>query len=87
MSISDAEYILAPHAGLKLSEKCQKVLIVFDDVLLHQLKERSVYALANQPFADQQIINHLMESTGCFKNGREVTSLMIFDTNANTLLY
>ena len=28
-----------------------------------------------------------MESTGCFKNGREVTSLMIFDTQANTLLY
>ena len=52
MSISDAEYILAPHAGLKLSDKCQKVLVVFDDVILHQLKERSVYALANQPFAD-----------------------------------
>ena len=70
MSISDAEYLLAPHAGLKLADRCEKVLLVFDDVILHQFKERSVYALANQPFADQQILNHLMESSGFFKDGR-----------------
>lgn len=70
MSISDAEYILAPHTGLKLADRCEKVLLVFDDVILHQFKERSVYALANQPFADQQILNHLMESSGSFKDGR-----------------
>ena len=87
LAISDAEFVLAPHAGLKLADTCEKVLIVFDDVLLQQFKERSVYALANQPFADQQILNHLMESTGCYKDGREVTSMMLFDTQANTLQF
>ena len=47
LSISDAEFVLAPHAGLKLADSCKKVLLVFDDVLLQQFKERSVYALAN----------------------------------------
>ena len=28
-----------------------------------------------------------MESTGCFKDGREVTSMMLFDTQANTLQF
>jgi len=45
--VSDAEYILAPQVGLKLAQSCEKVLVVFDDVLLHQLKEQHVYHLAD----------------------------------------
>ena len=85
MSISDAEYILAPQVGLKLAQGCEKVLVVFDDVLLHQFKEQHVYHLADQPFSNTQIINHLVDNTGIFKDGREVTSILIVDTGSNTL--
>ena len=85
MTVSDAEYILAPQVGLKLAQSCDKVLVVFDDVLLHQFKEQHVYALADQPFSHTQIINHLMENTGVFKDGRELTSIFIVDTGSNTL--
>ena len=60
-------------------------MVVFDDVLLHQFKEQHVYTLANQPFAPTQIINHLMENTGSFKDGRELTTILIVDTGSNTL--
>jgi F0F1-type ATP synthase alpha subunit len=85
MTVSDAEYILAPQVGLKLAQSCEKVLLVFDDVLLHQMKEQHVYALADQPFSNTQVINHLMDNTGIFKDGREVTSIVIVDTGSNTL--
>lgn len=40
---SDAEYILAPHLALKATQDIKKTLIVFDDVVLHQFKEKQVY--------------------------------------------
>jgi hypothetical protein len=33
---SDADFILAPHAALRAAAECSKVLLVFDDVLLHK---------------------------------------------------
>ena len=43
---SDAEYILAPHIALKAAQDHKRVLLVFDDVFLHQFKEKFVYDLA-----------------------------------------
>jgi F0F1-type ATP synthase alpha subunit len=40
---SDAEYILAPNLALKATQDIKKTLIVFDDVVLHQFKEKQVY--------------------------------------------
>ena len=42
-----ADYILAPLAALKAASECKKVLVVFDDVLLHHYKEKHVYDLAS----------------------------------------
>ena len=80
---SDANFIMAPRAALQASNQCEKVLLVFDDVLLHKFKERLVYDLASQPFAPTNIINELMEATGTFKDGRTVSTLVIADTEAN----
>jgi len=33
---SDADFLLAPHAALRVAAECNKVLIVFDDVLIHK---------------------------------------------------
>ena len=41
-----ADFILAPRAAIKASKDHDKVLIVFDDVLLHKFKEKHVYDLA-----------------------------------------
>jgi hypothetical protein len=83
---TDAEHILAPHVALKASEKCEKVLLVFDDVFLHMLKEKHIYDMASQPAPPRLILNDLMENTGIFKKtGREVTTIVIADTDCNTL--
>jgi len=50
LPVSDAEYVYAPIVGLKAAVQAtkagEKVLLIFDDVLLHQFKERFVYGLA-----------------------------------------
>lgn len=61
-----ANFLLAPIAALKASQQQSKLLIVFDDVLLHKFKEKHVYDLASQPFSPINIVNELMEQTGCF---------------------
>ena len=68
------------------------MLIVFDDSLHHYFREKLVYSLANQPMAPRNIINELMEHTGCFydSNGRQhrtVTSIVICDTETNQLQF
>ena len=85
MSSSDADYILAPHAGLKAAAKHKKVLLVFDDVLLHKFKEKHVYDLASQPFSPHNIINEISDHTGAFADGRTLTTMVIADTSANQL--
>ena len=80
---TDADYLLAPHAALKVSENFDKVLLVFDDVLLHSFKEKHIYGLANQPFAPVNVISEIMERTGCFRDGRTVSSIVIVDTETN----
>lgn len=56
-----ANFVLAPHAAIHAGQDHRKLLIVFDDVLLHKFKEKLVYDLASQPFAPVNIINELME--------------------------
>ena len=60
---------------------------MFDDVLLHQMKERQVYDLASQPFSPVNIINEIAAHTGTFKNGKQLTSILIADVNGNTLTF
>jgi hypothetical protein len=55
---------------LRVAAQQEKCLLVFDDVLLHQMKERMVYDLAAQPFSPINIINEIAAHTGTFKNGR-----------------
>ena len=82
---TDAEHILAPHVALEASKSEKRVLIVFDDVFMHSLKEKHVYDLASQPAPPKLILNELMEATGIFSDGREVTSIVIADTDSSTL--
>ena len=73
-TISNAEYYMLPQLGLQIaqqhlkentSEK-QNLLLVFDDVILHHFKERSIFDLANQPFAPVNIYNQIFENIGVF---------------------
>jgi hypothetical protein len=79
-------YLLAPHLALKAALQQPKCLLVFDDVLLHQMKERMAYDLADQPFAPQNIINQIATFTGSFP-GRQLTSILIVDTEGKTLTF
>ena len=84
---SSAEYVLAPQVAQKIAAQQEKVLLVFDDILLHQFKERAVYDLAEQPFSPVNILNQIMENTGNFHHGRQQTSILITDTDCNTLTF
>ena len=46
-SSTDADYILAPQVALKAANDLDKLLLVFDDVLLCKFKEKLVYELAS----------------------------------------
>jgi hypothetical protein len=61
------------------------VLVVIDDVLKFKFKETQVMDLADQPFFSINLANELMTRTGVFADGREVSSLIIVDTNTQTL--
>lgn len=87
MPSSDADYILAPHAALRAATPHQKVLLVFDDVLLHKFKEKLVYDLASQPFSPFNIVNEISDHTGTFANGKTLTTLVIADTSSNQLQF
>ena len=82
-----AAYVLAPNLALRVAAEQKKCLLVFDDVLLHQMKERLVYDIAEQPFSPINIINEIASQTGTFKSGRQLTSILIADTNGNTLTF
>lgn len=86
-SSTDADYILAPQVALKAAKDLDKVLLIFDDVLLNKFKEKLVYELASQPFAPVNIVNEMMESTGNFTNGRTVTTIVVMDTETNQLQF
>ena len=51
------------------------------------MKERQVYDLASQPFSPVNIINEIAAHTGTFKNGKQLTSILIADVNGNTLTF
>lgn len=84
---SDADYFLAPFAGLRAACSQEKVILVFDDILVHKMKETQIYDLASQPFSPFNIINEISDHTGSFANGRTVTSVLILDTSANQLQF
>ena len=84
---TDAEYIMAPHIALKAAQEHKRTLIVFDDVLLHTFKEKLVYDKAGQPAPPKLILNELMEHTGIFKDGREVTTIVVGDIESNSLQF
>jgi F0F1-type ATP synthase alpha subunit len=56
---SQAAYVFAPNLGLRVATEQSNCLLVFDDVLLHQMKERLVYDIADQPFSPINIINEI----------------------------
>lgn len=43
---SAAQMYLAPHMALKVAADCKDCLVVFDDILLHQNRERAIFDLA-----------------------------------------
>ena len=89
-SISDAEYLLSPLVGLhatiqEYKHNNKNVILVFDDVLLHSIKEKQVYDLAEQPASPISLINEIMEHTGVFPStGTSVTSILVADTSSST---
>ena len=85
VSYSEADYLFAPKAAISAASQCKKALVIYDDVLVQQFKERYIFGLANQPFNPVNFINELFEQTGIFKDGREVTSIVIADVEGNTL--
>jgi hypothetical protein len=82
---SDAEYLMAPLLALHTASQEEKVLLVFDDIVLHKFKERQVFDLADQPFSPFNLANEIMTRTGIFADGREVTSIVIVDEATQTL--
>ena len=46
-----------------------------------------MYDLASQPFAPINVVNELMERTGCFRDGRVVSSIVIMDTETHQLQF
>lgn len=47
MTKSDAEYLMAPLLALHTASQEEKVLLVFDDIVLYKFKERQVFDLAD----------------------------------------
>jgi len=82
---SDVEYILAPQMALKVAAKHEKVLLVFDDMMLYKHKENYLCHLAGVPLAPINLANEIMERTGNFADGREVSSIIILEEGNQTL--
>ena len=40
-----------------------------------------------QPFSPVNVINEIMENTGCFEDGRELTSIMLVDNDSSSLMF
>jgi len=47
----------------------------------------SLFDLADQPFSPINILNEVAENTGTFRDGRQVTSLIIADINGGQLVH
>lgn len=82
-----ASSYLAPQVALRAVAQTKDCLFVFDDVLAHQNKERSLFDLADQPFSPINILNEVAENTGTFRNERQVTSIIIADCNGGQLIH
>lgn len=89
---NDVEAYLAPLVALKFIQQTIKrtpntnILLIFDDVMLHNFKERAVFDLANQPFSPINILNEIYQNTGIFEN-YELTSLMMLDDNNSSEMF
>ena len=63
-------------------------MFVFDDVLLHHFKERSLFDLATQPFAPINLVNEIMENTGMFcEADTSMTSIFIVDKESSSMMF
>ena len=61
---------------------------MFDDAILYHFKERSIFDLANQPFAPYNIFNEIMENTGVFLDkGYSMTSLVLVDKESTSMMF
>jgi F0F1-type ATP synthase alpha subunit len=96
-TISNAEYFLIPKIALQTAQSFmndtsikgkRNLLFVFDDILLHYFKERSIFDLANQPFAPFNIYNEIMENTGVFLDQDcSMTSIILVDKDSTSLTF
>ena len=84
---TSASYYLAPQIALRAAAQATKCLFIFDDVLLHQNKEKTVFDLADQPFSPINILNEIAENTGTFRDGRQMTSIIIADCEGGQITF
>ena len=40
-----------------------------------------------QPFSPVNVLNEIMENTGCFENGRELTTMLLVDDDSSSLMF
>lgn len=62
------------------------VLLVFDDLLTHNFKEKKVFDLAKQPFAPVNIMNEIQARTGVFAS-HNLTCITLLDTGSTQLMF
>ena len=60
------------------------VLLVMEDIVSHQLKEKQIFDSAGQPFSNINLANALSDNSGVFKGksgkgNSEITTLLSFD--------
>jgi len=61
------------------------VLLIFDSVVEYELSQKKSFDLVNQPFSPTNIVNEIMENTGCFNVN--VSTIFIYDTNIMNFNY
>ena len=82
----DSEMFMAPMVALNLAQTLPgDLLVVFDDAVLHNFKEKAVFEGASQPTAPTKVLHELMENTGSFPN-RTVTTLVNFDSDSTSMM-
>lgn len=87
-----AEVYLMPRAGLvlaqKLVEKKCNVLLIFDQIIDYDVKEKQIFDSAKQPFAPTNIFSEIMENCGDFGPGKgKMTSVVVADTDTLNIEY
>jgi hypothetical protein len=66
--------------------KNSNILLIFDDVISHNFKEKKVFDLAGQPFSPINIMNEVYTRTGSYEN-YTLTSIALLDTDNSSLMF